>query len=393
MKRLFQFAKRCILELCWSKGWSSKTAEEQAAFLSNFPEPTDDFVRSYFQYKCHCFFRKPHQIFLMNCVALPLMALHSMQFQKTKVPPELHSDAVFLHTGPDNILPQSLKTEFSSIHQVQNSDSRHYLSKEDLRFLRNLRRRYPFSFFFRYECMKELASYSYIISCYRPKALICVEQGRCSLSFLSAYCEMRGVEHINTMHGSQTFDISLAFLRFNRFYTWDPFFRDLFIALRAAKNQFIVEAPPALRFIQTESTLPPVDYTYYAQDQSPIQEQKIAHFLLHLKGSGAKVAVRPHPLHKDCAQLLMSSDFGFLVEDPAQITIEDSLLRTKHAIALFSTVLLQAYHNGKTAVIDDISAPELYKELKKVCYMHQHMPHKLLSQVLEQVCNDSSSNQ
>jgi len=393
MKQLILLIKRGILKLCWSQNWFSKPLEEQRTFLSGLPEPVDDFERSYFQHKCQCFFKKPWQIFLMNCAALPLLVLHSIQFRKTKVIPETHVDAVFLDISRDNIIPLSLKKEFPFIRQVKDVKGCQLLSKEDLRFLKKLRKRYPFSFFFRYECMRELATYSYLIARHSPRALLSVEQRHSPASFLSAYCETRGVEHINLMHGIQAFDISLTFLKFHRFYVWNTYFQDLFIELGAAKDQFVVEVPPSLRFPQTISSLEHVNYTYYLQDQPLPKTEKIANALFELKKRGAKIAVRPHPLYMDCVQFFASSDYGFILEDPSHVLIEDSVLRTDHVIAESSTVLMQAYYNGKTAVIDDIFSPEIYAELEKTCYMNRNMPHKLLSQILLEAEKSDASQQ
>lgn len=393
MKKTFQLLKSRILQALWTKSWFTKTAEEQKAFLLSLPEPNNDMERSYLQYKCQCYFREPWQIFLMNCVSLPPLVIHSLQFRKRQVISEPHSDAVLLGESLNNILPQSLCGEFAQISCVAEQRKYRFLSKDDIRFLHGLRKQYPFSFFFRYECMRELALYSYLIACHRPKALISVQQGRFTASFLSAFCAARGVEHICIMHGIQSFDISISFLHFNRFYVWNDFFKDLFIELRAANDQFEIEVPLSLRFSQSISKLAPVDYTYYLQDQTPPQVQAIIGCLLRLKKAGAKIAVRPHPLHRECANPLIKSDCGFIVENPDQVLIEDSILRTKYAISLYSTALMQAYYNGKTAVIDDICAPKEFEELEKNCYMNRAMPHKTLSELLREVECDRKANQ
>lgn len=393
MKRIFQLVKRGILQICWGHRWFSKTVEDQKEFLASLPEPDDDIERSYLQYKCQCYFKKKWQIFLMNCIALPLLVIHSLQFRKKRIIPEPHCDAVFLSARLDNILPLSLRGKYAKIHRIADQGSYRFLSKSDMCFLLELRTRYPFSFFFRYECMRHLAQYSYLIACYEPKALISTQQIEFPASFLSAYCTAHGVEHICILHGSQNFDISMSFLHFNQFYVWDVFFKNLFIKLRAADGQFKIEVPPSLRFSQTTSKLEPVDYTYYLQSQTLPQVQTITDCLLRLKRAGAKVAVRPHPLHRKCAEPLIKSDCGFIIEDPDQVLIEDSILRTKYAISLFSTVLMQAYYNGKTTVIDDICAPEIFEELEKSCYMNQNMPHKILSELLRGVENDGKEKQ
>lgn len=394
MEKIIQLVKRRILQFCWGTNWFPETVEDQKEFLAGLPDPVDDIERSYLQHKCQCHFRKSWKIFLLNCVAFPLLVIHSLQFRRKQITPEPHCDAVLMGgCGYDSLIPPSLREEYAEIRLVADQGKHRFLSKSDMYFLREVRRRYPFSFFFRYECMRKLAQYSYLIACYQPKALIGVQQAEATASLLSAYCAARGVEHICIMHGIQYFDISISFLRFNRFYVWDVFFKELFIELRAADGQFEIEVPPSLRFPQTESKREPVDYTYYLQGQSLPQIQAIADCLLRLKKAGAKVAVRPHPLHRESVRPIIRSDYGFIIEDPDQISLEDSVLRTKYAISLFSTVLMQAYYNGRTAVIDDICAPREYKELEKSNYMHRIMPHQTLSELLRGVEHDGKANQ
>ena len=83
---------------------------------------------------------------------------------------------------------------------------------------------------------------------------------------------------------------------------------------------------------------------------------------------GKKVAVRPHPRYSDMKYV--EEYFGELViEDVKTLPIEKSILRTKTVIAVYSTVLNQAYSNGIPIVIDNISAPEKYKKLEELQYI------------------------
>lgn len=385
MKKMFQSLKNAILQTCWEADWLKKTIEEQKAFLSSLPEPADDMERSYLQYKCFCFFRKPWQVFLMNCAALPPLMIHPLLFRRRRITPEPHSDAVFLCRAYRDIEPLSLREEFPKMQPMTDPKKYRYLSKDDVRFLRELRRRYPLSFFFRYECMSRVALSSGLIACYNPKALIATQQGDFTASYASSYCAARGVEHICIMHGIRFYSIEHSFLRFDRFYVWNAFFKDMFMESRVARDQLKIEVPLSLRFPRTTSELEPVDCTYYLQNQTLPQVQAIGECLLRLKRAGARIAVRPHPAHRECVKPLAESGYGFIVEDPDQVPIEDSILRTKYAIAFYSTTLVQGYYNGRTPVIDDVNAPEYFAGLKESGYTNQFTSYKLLSELLEEI--------
>lgn len=65
-------------------------------------------------------------------------------------------------------------------------------------------------------------------------------------------------------------------------------------------------------------------------------------------------------------------------------SIEQSILRTKCAVSLYSTVLLQASINGVAVVIDDLTAPERFVQLKSLRYIMLDKPHGLLSALLQE---------
>ena len=53
-------------------------------------------------------------------------------------------------------------------------------------------------------------------------------------------------------------------------------------------------------------------------------------------------------------------------------------------IGLYSTVLYQAYINHVPVVIDDLTAPERFAQLKSLCYIMLDKPHGLLSALLQE---------
>lgn len=112
-----------------------------------------------------------------------------------------------------------------------------------------------------------------------------------------------------------------------------------------------------------------MDITYYLAAESQRELKIIAEFLKKIKmEKGKKVAVRPHPRYSDMKYV--EEYFGELViEDVKTLPIEKSILRTKTVIAVYSTVLNQAYSNGIPIVIDNISAPEKYKKLEELQYI------------------------
>ena len=184
------------------------------------------------------------------------------------------------------------------------------------------------------------------------------------------------------MHGEKLYYIRDSFFCFDRCYVWDECYRRLFCDLRAEPMQFKVELPPSMLPWKKPSTPPEVDLTYYLQEEVvPGVYPRIAQALKTLQARGMVIAVRPHPIYTPPEA--MRNFQVFLLEDRS-ISIEQSILRTKCAASLYSTVLLQALINGVPVVIDDLTAPERFAQLRSLRYIMLDKPHGLLSALLQE---------
>ena len=356
----------------------------QKAILEGLPEPKDLLKRAYAQYRCQMMLERPILRAGYQLAAMLLLPVYRRQLLRRPASrKEETADAVFAFGGPDTILPCSLRQEYPGIRQVRDFQNALFLTREDCSFLRELARRYPTAFYFRFKCMAKLAMYRSLYETYRPKAIIVSEEYSYTSSFLTEYCHRLGVEHINVMHGDKLYDIHDTFFCFDRCYIWDQFYRDLFCELRAEPTQFRMEMPPSMQPWDAQDVEKAVDYTYYLQAETSQMLEKIAKSLQTLQKSGAVVAVRPHPLYSDMETVRrLFTDFE--IEETAEVGIETSILRTRHVIGLYSTVLYQAHINHVPVVIDDLTAPERFAQLKSLRYIMLDKPHGLLSALLQE---------
>lgn len=358
----------------------------QKAFLERLPEPKDLLDRSYAQYRCQMMLERSILRVMYQTAAMLLLPVYQRQLLRRPIPSceNQVADAVFAFGGSDTILPRSLRQEFPGVRQVRDFQNALFLTREDCSILRELARRYPTAFYFRFKCMAKLAMYRSLYETYRPKAIIVSEEYSYTSSFLTEYCHRLDVAHINVMHGEKLYDIHDTFFLFDRCYVWDDYYRKLFYEMRAEPTQFYVEMPPSMQPWNTRGVEKTVDYTYYLQMETPQMLEKIAESLRTLRKSGAVVAVRPHPAYSDMGTVRqLFSDFE--IEVNIEVGIETSILRTRHVIGLYSTVLYQAYINHVPMVIDDLTAPERFAQLAELKYMMLSMPHNLLSEELRRV--------
>lgn len=375
-KFLMNFEKR-------KKSLFTYAADRQKAYLESIGDANSDLERSFNQYKCKMkMYGFPTKIlFSLGSLALiPFFFLRKKNATQEKVD---EIDAVFIADGkPENILPDDVRKEYPNLIIYERSSRRYGLCSADRSFIKEIWSSNPFSWHFILKSMLKIAMYSYIIDKYKPKAIIVCAEYSFTSSLLTSYCERCGVKHINVMHGEKLYYMRDSYFRFHRCYIWDDFYKKLFIQLKADPNQFIVSMPKSLVFADDNSLIKTYDFTYYLANEDLDSLKRISLFLDKLSDRGMKIAVRSHPRYSDESEIKRIFK-RFEIEDPGTLTIEDSLLRTKKAISLFSTVLNQAFHNGVGVVIDDLSNPEFYEKLFQLKYINLSRTHELLSEILK----------
>ena len=350
---------------------------EQKKYLEHLPEPKNDIERSYYQYCCQMHFYNPLLRVVINIASLPLYVLYIFK-RGDEIEPKKSNCVFFADGKPENIIPNELRNRVGEIEVIE--EKKEYLTKEDKEFIKSIMKRYPLSWYFLLKCIMKVRFYSYQIQKCRPQNIIVCNEYSFTSSLLTEYCESLGIRHINVMHGEKYYYIRDSFFRFHDCYVWDEYYKRLFQKLRAKSGQFVIAVPPSLK-IQNRGVKKEIDYTYYLSDESGDKLNKIITSLLQLYQNGYIVALRPHPRYSNTDEMKVISK-ELLIEDFKQLTIEQSILRTRHVISLCSTVLNQAYNSDIDVIIDDINDTERYEKLDELGYIMLKKKHKLLSEVL-----------
>lgn len=354
--------------------------DKQKKYIAHFPEPKDGFERGYFQYCCQMKLYGEPTHAALNLSAFPLSFLYLLKIKKKVEIPQGSADAVFFNEGkPHQIIPQTVLDEYENIVTV--SSEEHLLSREDRKFLRRIYRKYPFSWMLWLKLILKLSQYSHAITKYAPRAIISCSEFSFTSPIIMEYCYSRGVELINVMHGEKLYFMRDSFAKYDRYYVWDDGYVKLLTSLRADREQFRVEVPPAVLVRSDETVEKKYDYTYYLQNESDEELGLLAARLRTLAEGGAKLSVRPHPRYTNMALATRLFD-GINLERCKDISIETSILQTENVISKYSSVLNQAYHSGVNIVIDDISEPEKFAKLKELQFVMLEVEHKLLSEIV-----------
>lgn len=354
----------------------------QRAFLVRLGEPNDDIERSYFQFRCQMKLDGLIMTVVENIASIPLIILYRKKGTEN-IEHEESYDAVFFPDGkPKTIIPKTVKEKFN--HILICDDKKAVVTDRGLAFYKRLRIRYPFSFNFLLKCLIKIEYYDYVIAKYSPKAIITCSEYSFTSSVLTEYCKEQGVEHIDIMHGEKLYTIHDSYFRFTNCYVWDQHYIDLFDQLKAPREQFVIATPESMKFQQNMIIVKKCDFTYYLGDELEEGIAKVVDLMKSIAELGYVVAIRPHPRFTNLAILkkLLNNE-SIEVEDCSQISIEYSIMRTRHVVSVYSTVLNQAYCNGVCVVIDNLSNPKNYKKLKELQYIMLSKEHELLSDYLK----------
>ena len=355
--------------------------EKQKGFLEKLPEPKNDWERSFYQYKCQMFLKGRIFAIILNIISMfAYLPLYLLYKRKSLNKSGRQINNIFLNHGLSiDTVPKELQDELNEIKTVTLGDII-YISEEDKDFLKEIRKKYPFSWHFHLKLLIKVAQYRSLIDEYRPKVMIVCSEYSFTSSILTDYLSRKGIEHINVQHGENFYFIERSFFRFHRCYLWNQRYVDLFAALRAEQKQFRIAIPRSLKFDTQLSVSKEYDYTYYLGYNPKWQLKLIHENLLELQNKGMKISVRPHPRYSN-NKYVKEIFHDMNIEMPREVDIKLSVLRTKHAVSLYSVVLQQAYENNVKVVIDDVTDSKKYLKIKELEYSLLETEHQLLSEL------------
>lgn len=343
-----------------------KDFEEIDEFIKSFDEPKTLFDRSYYQYLCQKKQYKDAILYSISYEALNLVSLIALVVLML-IPKPLYllfspikerdtnvcAIAAFSKTLEDRI-PAELKYEFDNILYLESKSL--LLTNKEKDFILELWKAHPFSCNFVLKNTLKVGMYRHVMEkCNNISAIICSCEYSYTSSILTEYCRRQNISHINIMHGEIFAELSKTFVEFDRFYVWDEYYARLCVdRMRASENQFSVAVPNCLLFdnvMKNES----IECKYYFQDHTKKQILEVKRILEKISYN---YKVRPHPLYTNMADVVSVFDEDRI--EKSNTPISQSIMETKKIIAWDSTVLLQAFLNGKKTIIDDVTNASRY---------------------------------
>ena len=269
----------------------------------------------------------------------------------------------FIKNGKNAILATKIKKglipySISNKYKILNLSSHGFrIDNGVLNLLKLSIKYFLFEPYFILKSLVKISFYSYLCLKYNPAAIITTSEFSFTSSILTAYLKKKNISHINIMHGEKLFYIRDSFFRFSEFWVWNIHYINLFKKLYAYKNQFKIEIPPLYKKMEKNYIRPPKEKIlkyYWASEKKEKVLLYIFNGLNKLRKQGFKIIIRYHPLDKEYFfRYINSYCDNFIVENPENKNIYNSLLETNYVLATYSTVLLEANMMRRRSVIID----------------------------------------
>ncbi len=360
--------------------------QEQYDYLHSLPEPKNDIERSYNQYLCQVFScENRFSFFLKNAISIVMLPFyHSRKYRLKIIKTEIENPLVYIAVNNKfDMLPDDIYYSEELIG-VMFGDG-FYLDAEDFAYLEKIRKAYPYSYYFVYKVLLKIGLYSSIIKMYNPSEIIVNDETSFTSSILTNYCETKGVKHVNVMHGEKIYWIRDAFFRFTKCYVWSEYHSELFRSMRAIESKYVIFLPPAMRFDVLKVKLDDreiVDYKFYLSYETQQTLEMFKKVVDEFEQKGKKCMLRPHPVYTNL-KLLKKTFPEEIIEDTKEVEIKQSILTTRNVVAIYSTVLRQAYYAGVRVIVDDCTNVAKYREMKDLKFWLYEVEHALLSEELK----------
>lgn len=358
--------------------------------LQEMPVPRDYVDVAYNKHLCRTHYFSVFGKIVMNLASAVMLLVNLPHILKKRAPmPPVENNTLLLvqdsRISYKDIAPEELFNQYDQVElDVRKELPMNTLCAEARELFLGCVKKHPFSFWFQLLILKELSANCHYLLQHNPKATATyVVESDIAYPVVTELYERTGRKFISFMHGEYLLQIIHGYMRFSEYYVWDQSYVDMFQKdLNCQIGKYIVYTPKKLqKKWNLEEETPKYQFTYYFSGESRKTIQNIAEIFGTLENSGISCKVRPHPRFVVHVKEIFDTFQNIKVELPSEVSLRDSLAQTEYAVGLASTVLSEAYIEGRQIVVDDMSDPVQFHSLYERNASVLRKPHRLLSEL------------
>lgn len=364
--------------------------QEWKTFLNGLPEAKDSIDAAFNKYQCRMHYFQWHKRLFINILGLGVLPIEFFYLAKSNQSlKNMHKGSAVLEKSRDvpvfeDVFPAELYDEFD-VTVVENFNKKFgILCREARTLMLKCIKRHPFHFFFLYFVYMELAAHSYFLLKYSPEAtIVYVNERNVAGPIITELYEQKDRLFISFMHGEYLLQLVQGFMKFSRYYIWDKSYIDMFQWLKCDIEKYVVYTPGKLqKKWNFEDHETPFFCTYYLSGQSKESILRLGSILEILGTQGKQCKVRPHPRTIQYTKEILNSFKNIVIENSSTVSLKESFESTQYVVGLNTTVLSEAYVEGKPIVIDDISDKAHFEDAKRRGFAAFTKEHLLLSELM-----------
>ena len=262
-----------------------------------------------------------------------------------------------------------LSEEIQASNQIINNESKLYFDKNIFIYFLKIFPYICFKPYFLLKIIYKFSEYSGIIRKSNPTKIFTYSEYSFCSSILTFYLENRNIQHIYFMDGDKLLNVKSSFFRFSKALVWNQHYIDLFLKLKAFKNQFEIYKPKKHIDLINENLKMKGNkgiLKYFWAVESKVDTLNyIKDNLSRIKKQGVRVIVRAHPYHIDkFNQIVLPILKDFEIEYPNQKKFIDSFCESEMILSSYSTTLYEASLCNKIVLINDFK--DNLKKLRKL---------------------------
>ncbi|MBQ9314988.1 MAG: hypothetical protein IJ220_08400 [Clostridia bacterium] len=359
-------------------------------YLKRIGNDDDPIKESFRKHKCRMTYFGCFRLVLINILSFFYLCVTSFRVNKKRIEPSFDNVATLIERKAipsKDIFPSALVNEYSNINIVDyDSISFDQLVQELFSIYVRIKKKYFFHPYYLLQIKQGLSMISYCLLNSTFNALIVYDSERdISTPIIKAYLESKGIKYISFMHGEYLLQLIQAHMSFSEYYIWHHTYIEMFKdVLKCNIGNYIIYKPFKMKKKFDFSTLEPDHFmTYYLSGESTVSLDNLVDIFNVFESNGKRCVIRFHPRYSHVDLIYRLFDTS-KIENPKEIALETSLSSTEYVVGLSSTVLSEAYAEGKKIVIDDISNPKQFENIKHRYCIALSKEHLLLSDLISE---------
>ena len=354
---------------------------EWYALLNRIGHDTDPIQEAYRKHICRMYYFSPLRKMVINVLSFLYLIIQPYRIENKHIRKEIEKTAILVERESipsSDIFPNTIYGTYNVRKVIYEKIADKKILTKDIELLYlSVKKQFWMHPYFLLQIKQSLSVISNCILEGDFQAIIVYDSERDIASpIITNWLKTYDIEYISFMHGDYLLQLIQAHMCFSKYYVWNKAYIEMFSdKLKCNIIEYEIYTPGKLQKKWNLEIIPSSHYlTYYLSGESEKSLESLVVIFNKLNSRGLVCKVRPHPRYSYYEKINRMFDPS-MIEDPHNISLKESLASTSYVVGLSTTVLNEAFIEGKEIVIDDITDVPHYNDLKDRFFIALQLPH------------------